>query len=156
MIPNNMFQENQKQPQPQPQPQPQQPQPQPQHIIPFTSSKSQFIENVQRWTLIDSQLKIIHEKTKKLRNMKSDLSQQICFYMNENQLTDKKIGVKNGELRIVEKKEYSPLTFSYLEKTLEDIIPERENVQYIIQYLKDHREIKKTQEIRSSYASENE
>ena len=113
--------------------------------------KNQFIENVQKWVLIDNQLKIVNEKTKKMREMKNSLSEDICKYMNDNNLINKKIGITNGELRIVEKKDYSPLSYGYIEKKLEEIIPDKSHVEFIIQYLKDNREITVSQEIRSNY-----
>ena len=120
-------------------------------IVSIKTPKIQFIENVQRWVLIDSQLKIVNEKTKALRNRKNDLSKDICEYMVENKLVDKKIGIKNGELRIYEKKEYSPLTFGYIEKSLADIVPDKTHRDYIIKYLKENREIKLSHDIRSTY-----
>ena len=113
--------------------------------------KNQFTENVQKWVLIDNQLKIVNEKTKKMREMKNTLSEDICKYMNENNLVNKKIGITNGELRIVEKKDYSPLSYGYIEKKLEEIIPDKSHIEFIIQYLKDNREITVSQEIRSNY-----
>jgi len=113
--------------------------------------KNQFIENVQKWVLIDNQLKVVNEKTKKMREMKNSLSEDICKYMNENNLINKKIGITNGELRVVEKKDYSPLSYGYIEKKLEEIIPDKSHIEFIIQYLKDNREITLSQEIRSNY-----
>lgn len=113
--------------------------------------KNQFIENVQKWVLVDSQLKVVNEKTKKMREMKNTLSDEICKYMNENNLNNKKIGITNGELRMVEKKDYSPLSYGYIEKKLQEIIPDTSHVEYIIHYLKDNREITLSQELRGSY-----
>ena len=115
------------------------------------SPKNQFVENVQKWVLIDSQLKIVNEKTKKMRETKNTLSEEICNYMIENNLNNKKIGITNGELRLVEKKEYSPLSYGYVEKRLTEIIPDKSHVEYIIQYLKDNREITVLNEIRGTY-----
>ena len=115
--------------------------------------RSQFIENVQKWVLVDSQLKVVNEKTKKMREMKNTLSDEICKYMNENNLNNKKIGITNGELKVVEKKEYSPLSYGYIEKKLEEIIPDKSHVEYIIQYLKDKREINVSQELRGNYTT---
>jgi hypothetical protein len=117
-------------------------------IVSEKSQKERFIENVQRWVLIDKQMKIINEKTKKLRSMKHDINDEICNYMNENNLSNNKIGISDGELKIYEKKEYSPLTFGFIEKSLAEILPNKKNVEFIINYLKSHREIKSSQELR--------
>jgi hypothetical protein len=119
------------------------------------TKKQQFIENVQRWVLIDTQLKIVNEKTRKLRELKNTSNQEICNYMNENNLSNNKIGITGGELKIYEKKEYSPLTFGYIEKCLAEIIPNASNVKFIMTHLKDKREIKITQDIRR-YSKNNE
>lgn len=110
------------------------------------TSKTEFIDHVKKWVLIDSQLKIVNEKTRKLRDMKHASSEAICEYMSSQ--PTQHIGITDGELRIYDKKEYSPLTFSYIETKLAEIIPEKENVEYIIQYLKDKREITHTKDIR--------
>lgn len=110
------------------------------------SSKNSLIENVQKWVLIDTQLKIINEKTKKLRDMKHDTTKSICEYMKSQ--PSNQIGITDGELRIYEKKEYSQLTFSYIESKLSEIIPEKENVEYIVRYLKEKREITNVKDIR--------
>ena len=41
------------------------------------SRKEQFIENVKRWTAIDTKLKVVNENTRKLRDMKHDLTSEI-------------------------------------------------------------------------------
>lgn len=114
--------------------------------------KKVFVENVQKWSLYDRQLKLIAEKTKVIRDAKQNASKQIIEYMENNRLIHNKIELSDGELKIVEKKDYSPLTFSYLEESLAKIIPEKAHVDYIIDYLKTNREIKVTQEIKRTAA----
>ena len=113
--------------------------------------KKQFIEDIKRWVILDSQLKIVNEKTKKMREMKSDLSEKICKYSDDNNISNNKIKITDGELRFYEKKEYTPLTFGYIEKSLTDIVKDKEQVEYIIQYLKQNREVKSSQDIRRTY-----
>lgn len=114
--------------------------------------KKVFVENVQKWSLYDRQLKLIAEKTKQIRDAKQNASKQIIEYMETNHLSHNKIELSDGELKIVEKKDYSPLTFSYIEESLAKIIPEKAHVDYIIDYLKTNREIKVTQEIKRTAA----
>ena len=113
-----------------------------------TNQKEQFIENVKKWSLIESKLKTINEHTKNLRKAKNDLSESICQYMSENNLADKKIAITEGELRMVEKKEYTPLTFSYIELCLDNIIDNKDQVQSIMQYIREQRETTISKELR--------
>lgn len=117
----------------------------------LNDTKKAFIENIQQWVAIDSQLKIIHDKTKNIRNKKNELLKNINDYVQRNELQNTRIEISDGELRFYEKKEYSPLTYSYLEKCLGEIIPDKKQIDYIMQYLKDHREIKTSQDIRRNY-----
>jgi hypothetical protein len=119
-------------------------------IVPI-NTKQQFIENVKNWVIMDSQMKIINEKTKKIRESKRELSDSICEYMKESNLLDNKIGITDGELRIYEKKEYSPLSYTYIEKCLAEIIHDKKQLDYIIQYLKQKREITTSLDIKRTY-----
>ena len=115
------------------------------------NSQKQFVENVKKWVLCDQQLKLIKEKSDKIRNTKHVLGSAICTYMDENNLSQNEIEITDGKLKIYEKKEYSPLTFSYIEHSLAKIIPDKSHVQFIIQYLKENREIKTTTDLKSIY-----
>ena len=118
-------------------------------IIP--STKTQFIDNVKQWVHVDSQLKIINEKTRKVRETKHKLNDEICEYMQQNNLIQNKIGITDGELRIVEKKEYPPLSYGYIERTLAEIIPDKKQLDYLLQHLKDKREITTVLDIKRTY-----
>lgn len=119
-------------------------------LVPI-NPKQQFVENIKNWVILDSQMKIINEKVKKIRENKTQLSESICNYMKENDLLENKIGITDGELRIYEKKEYSPLSFTYIEKCLAEIIDDKKQLDYVIQYLKQKREITNTLDIKRTY-----
>ena len=120
-------------------------------IVP-THNRIDLIENIKRWVIIDSQLKIINEKTKRLRSMKHDLTESICNYKSKNNI-DNTVRISDGELRFYDKKEYNPLTFGYIERSLANIIPDKTQVDYIINYLKENRETSVSTDIRRVYKS---
>jgi len=115
------------------------------------SSKETFAENVRRWVLLDTQLKMINEKTKEMRDAKHKSGDIICEYMKNNGIQDKKIEIHDGDLKICEKKEYPPLTYSYIEECLDKIISNKSQVEYILKFLKENREIKTVQDIRRNF-----
>ena len=88
----------------------------------IVNSRKVLIENIQKWALLDSQLKQITEKTKEYRELKSTLTQSICTYLQENNMQSTKIDTSNGHIKLYEKKDYSPLTFGYIEECLGKII----------------------------------
>jgi len=114
--------------------------------------KKEFIENVKKWVLIDNYLKQLNDKKQSFREQKQQLSKNIIQYMKTKKIENSTIEISDGEIRLYNKKDYSNLTFTYIESCLADIIPDKSHVEYIIQYLKDHREIKDEIDIRRLYA----
>lgn len=106
-----------------------------------------LIENVRSWVILDQQLHNIHDKTKQLRELRTKVTSDICNYVKSNNITTN-IAISNGELRIYDKKEYKPLTFTYVEKCLNEIVKDSNHREYIMKYLKDNRELNITQDIK--------
>ena len=104
--------------------------------------------NVQKWVVLDSQLKLINERTKQIREMKHRITDEICDIMISRNQQDKPIQISDGYLKIYEKKEYPPLTYGYVEDTLNKVIKNKDHVSQIIKLLKDNREITTTYDIR--------
>ena len=121
------------------------------NIIEQIQSKQELIEKIQKWVTLDSQLKIVSEKTKQMREMNTQLNSQICDYMNARNMAQNTINISDGELRIHEKKEYSSITFGYIERCLAELIKDKAQVNYIMQYLKDNREISTCSDIKRIY-----
>jgi len=114
---------------------------------------TELAEKVRRWTTLDTMLKRIGEKTKEMRAEKQGLTEAICDIMQTNNLQRKKIAIQDGEIRMTEKNEYTPLSYGYLEECLGEMIEDESQVEYIIQYLKDHRETKTSYDLRRTYTS---
>jgi hypothetical protein len=120
-------------------------------IVEAGSQRSKFIENIQKWVMIDSQIKLINEKVKKAREIKHKLLDEINTYVSEHKIEHTKIEISDGELRFYEKKEYQPITFGYVEECLGKIISDKKQVDFIINYLKENREITVSKDIRRNY-----
>ena len=110
-------------------------------------SRTQFIEKIQKWVTLDTQLKNVNEKIKKMRDMKNELSENICEYVEKNNIKNK-ITITDGQLLVNEKKIYSPLSFGYIEECLEKIIDDSDQIDFIINYLRDNRQVDYVKEIR--------
>lgn len=114
------------------------------------NNRDEFIENIREWVMLDSQMKIINEKTKKIRNRKSEINAKICDFAKNNNY-HQKISISDGQLSFYEKKEYSPLTYGYVEKCLGNLISDKKQVDYIIQYLKENRDVQTNWDIKRNY-----
>ena len=111
------------------------------------SSHDELVNSIQKWVSIDQQLQLVNDKTKKMLETKSILTNNICDYMKNNNIKGN-IGITDGELKIYEKKEYKSLSFTYITNCLENIIKDKSQVEQIIKYLKDNREINTSSEIK--------
>lgn len=116
--------------------------------------QEQFKNNVKNWVFLDNQLKVINEKTKKIREKKQEITQELCQFLTKNNYGNKKIKIQDGELKneisMYEKKEYSSLTFTYIRDSLEKIINSEEQINYIMDFLKENREITVVSDIRKN------
>lgn len=120
------------------------------NVSPITPlQKQQFVDNIQKWVVLEKQLKLVHEKTKEIRESKNALTQDICEYIKTRNLST--IEISDGELKVFEKREYSPLTFKYIEECLGKIVSDADQVEYIMNYLKKNREIKTSADLKRTY-----
>ena len=111
----------------------------------------EFVENIKKWVLADTQLKLLHDRTKSIREHKQEMLDKIMNHVSANQIENKRIEISDGELRFYEKKEYPPLTFTYVEECLGKIINDKKQIEYIIHHLKENRQIKFSSDIRRNY-----
>ena len=115
------------------------------------NDKQQLIENIKNWIVLDDQLKILNEKLKQLRELRTTLTENICKTVDNSNNIKNKIGIKGGELKIGKKNDYKPLTFSYIETCLGNLLSDKKQIDFIIQYLKDNREITCSPDIKRNY-----
>jgi hypothetical protein len=63
------------------------------------------------------------------------------------------IEISDGELRFYEKRDYQPISFGYVERCLETILSDKKQVEYIMNYLHDQREVRTTKDIRRIFTN---
>jgi hypothetical protein len=114
-------------------------------------SRENITAKIKRWVQLDTQLKMINEKTKLMREERNTLSGEICDDLKKSGIDKRKIILPDGDLKVYEKKDYSQLTFSFLEHHLGDIITDPQQVSMVIDYLKQRREITITTDLKRNY-----
>lgn len=97
-------------------------------------------EKIKQWNSIELKLKYINEKTKELRENKHKLTEEIVEYLDRFS-TPPKITIGNDyQIQVYDKKETTSLSFTYIEKCLGEILKDKSQIDFIVQYLKNHRE----------------
>ena len=119
--------------------------------IPLITTQQEFIKAVKHWVSLDNQLRIFNERIREAREAKSILTQQIYQYTEDNNFTNPSIEISDGELIVCDKREYSSLSFSYIDKCLTKLVKDPAHVDRIIHALKENREQYVVPDIRRIY-----
>ena len=110
-----------------------------------------FQTNIQQWVNVDNNIKKLHKELKEFRNTKHELTRNIFTYAESNNLENAVIQISDGKLKFQNIKSTNPLTFSFIETCLKDIIQDEIKVKDIITYIKNKRIPKYNYDIRRTY-----
>lgn len=93
---------------------------------------------INEWLDIDAKIKNSQNEIKLLREQKTTYELNITSYVQEHNI--KSIQTDDGKLKLIQTKTAQPLTFKYIEKCLNEVLPNTVNVTDIINYMKEKRE----------------
>lgn len=113
----------------------------------MSDEHASITEKVRRWAAYEKQLKHGNEQMRKARETKTQLAAEISQYLTHHPCA--KIEIDGALLYTVEKREYAPLTFTYMETCLGTLIPDESQRDAAMTYLKDHRAVHITHELRT-------
>ena len=108
---------------------------------------------VQQYLQLDEELHAINTQQKELREKRTQVQDKIIEHMKEHDLEHRTLKTGKTQLSIISRKQYSTISFSYLEKTLSKLIPDNSRVHSILQYLRDNRDVKVISELRHTNIS---
>ena len=114
----------------------------------YENENSAFCENMKEYIELENKIEELNSRMKAFKIQKQIIHEKIADTISENQWQNKQFQVNNCKLSMVDRKQYSSLTFSYLEEQLQKIIPDNNERDYLIKYLKNNRSIKSIQELR--------
>jgi hypothetical protein len=110
-----------------------------------------FEQTLQQWLILDNEIKNYNEKIKEIRTKQKNIEEILTKYAGNNNLLNSHIRISNDRLKFVNTKVTSPLTFKYLEKSLREIIKNEDQVNTIINHIKNSRESKIVPELKRFY-----
>ena len=106
---------------------------------------------IKRWVELDNKIKESSEEVRDIRTEKSIINDEILEIVEEKQLGKATVNISDGKLRFVAAKHTTPLTLTYVEKCLGELITNTKQVEQIMTYIKKNRETKTTTEIKRVY-----
>ena len=96
-------------------------------------------------------MKQLTDKIKELRDKKNTLNDVIFNHVENSNLSNATVQISDGRIKFIKTKDTQVLTFKYLETCLHEIIKNEDQVNKIVEYIKNKREIKYVPEIRRFY-----
>lgn len=106
---------------------------------------------IKRWVELDNKIKSTSDEVRDIRTEKSVINDEILEIIEEKQLGKATVNISDGKLRFVQSKSTAPLTLTYIEKCLSDLITNGKQVEQIMAYIKKNRETKTSMEIKRVY-----
>lgn len=106
---------------------------------------------IKRWVELDNKIKETAEEVRDIRTEKSVINDEILEIVEEKQLGKATVNISDGKLKFVASKHTAPLTLTYIEKCLTELITNGKQVEQIMAYIKKNRETKMTTEIKRVY-----
>jgi hypothetical protein len=106
---------------------------------------------IKRWVELDNKIKESAEEIRDIRTEKAIINEEILDIVEEKQLGKATVNISDGKLRFVAAKHTTPLTLTYIEKCLGELITNAKQVEQIMTYIKKNRETKITTEIKRVY-----
>ena len=107
-------------------------------------------EIIKEWVQLDNQARIYNDKLKVIKERKQTILEKMTQEddMFSNDLHNKSINISDGRIKFSNTRVSTPLSFKYLQTHLGKIIRNESQVEQIISYLKQNREIKLVPEIK--------
>lgn len=110
-----------------------------------------FEEKINKWIEIDNKLKELNDETRRLREMKSNISEKINIVIENNKLREAMVEIPGGKLKFTQSKVIQPLSLTYINNCLSNIIQDDEQVKQIMNYIKKRRDYKFSSDIKRYY-----
>ena len=112
---------------------------------------NEFTNMIKEWVTIDNELRELSLKSKSLREKKNNVNNNVINYIENNNLDNAIIKISDGTLKFNYTNVSQPLTFKYINECLNDIINDKNQVEIIINYIKNKRNVKSIMDIKRNY-----
>tara|TARA_B100000902_G_C27273847_1_gene897787 strand:+ start:948 stop:1298 length:351 start_codon:yes stop_codon:yes gene_type:complete len=112
---------------------------------------SNFENDIKEWVSIDNKIKTINDELRTLRETRNDKTDKILQYVETNSLNNATVNITDGKLKFVASRQTTPLTLKHVEECLNKCIADEQQVKVVIDYIKNSRPVKVSQDIKRSY-----
>lgn len=105
-------------------------------------------EKIRKWVQLDNKINELKSELGEYKTEKNELT----AYINDNVQENALIKLPDSELRFKEERSTSSLTLKYVKECLSHFIPNGDQVDTIMNYIKSNRDVKYNRVIKRTYA----
>ena len=110
---------------------------------------SQYLEEqVKSWVNMDNSIRDMSDRVKLLKDDRSGIQTGITEYIANHDMVNTVIRTSDSDIRFNVSRTSAPLTFKHLQQCLNDLVQNEEQVERMIAYIKDKRQVKETVEMK--------
>lgn len=110
-----------------------------------------FSDNIKKWVSIDDEIRELNQELKNKRLQRSNILESILQYKSDNNLDGKIIKYNEQTLKFSKTRQYQCITYEFIKICLNDLIEDREQIQQILDYIKEKRTFKNVEDIKRFY-----
>ena len=110
-----------------------------------------FQGNIKQWVAIDTQLRMLNEQSKSLREQRAELADEIHLHVDTHNLANAVVNISDGKLKFGSTKQTAPLTLKYVQGCLQECIGDDEQVAHIMGVIKGSRSVNVAPDIKRTY-----
>lgn len=113
-----------------------------------------FQSKIIDWVNLDNEIREMNDKLRLLRNNRTEILNIINTHVEENKLHDTVIQINDGQLRFQTTKTPQPLSMKFIKECLTECISNEDDVNKLIDYIKQKRVYKESNDIRRTITGE--
>ena len=110
-----------------------------------------FESSIKEWVILDNKIKKQNEELKTMREKRQTLGNVLNGYIEDNELNNAIIQISDGTIKYNQVKMTQPLTLKYIRICLENCIQNVETVDKLMEYIKENRDVKISNELKRYY-----
>lgn len=110
-----------------------------------------FETSIKEWVILDNKIKKQNEELKTLREKRQTVGTTLNGYIEDNELNNAIIQISDGTIKYNHVKMTQPLTLRYIQTCLQNCIQNVETVDKLMEYIKENRDVKISNELKRYY-----
>ena len=99
-------------------------------------------ENIIKWVQLDNRIRKLTDEIKEYKEQRSELTDTINEIAEQQELQHVTIQLNDGTIKFQESRSTGTLSLKYVQQCLSNCINNEEQVDFIMSYIKDNREVK--------------